>query len=114
MRRILITLTILVLFVIALSALWIFRGRQVSLFIDRFGTIETASERINSIAYEGSGTGAQQQMISLLWQPAERFSLSVRRDQERILLLCHRRATMLPLQYAGAFSVGQLHSISIL
>ncbi|PYJ38975.1 MAG: hypothetical protein DME81_04170, partial [Verrucomicrobia bacterium] len=57
MRRILITLTILVLFVIALSALWIFRGRQVSLFIDRFGTIETASERINSIAYEGSGTG---------------------------------------------------------
>src|SRR5213079_1638456 len=57
MRKILITLAILVLFVVALSALWIFRGRQVSLFIDRFGTIETASERINSIAYEGSGTG---------------------------------------------------------
>src|SRR5213592_2065846 len=56
MRRILITLAILVLFVVALSALWIFRGRQVSLFIDRFGTIETASERINLIAYEGSGT----------------------------------------------------------
>src|SRR5207248_11215883 len=57
MRRILITLAILVLFAVALSALWIFRGRQVSLFIDRFGTIETASERINSVAYEGSGTG---------------------------------------------------------
>ena len=57
MRKILITLAILVLFVVALSALWIFRGRQVSLFIDRFGTIDTASERINSIAYEGSGTG---------------------------------------------------------
>src|SRR5438046_1770697 len=57
MRRILVTLTILVFFVVALSALWIFRGRQVSLFIDRFGTIETASERINSIAYQGSGTG---------------------------------------------------------
>lgn len=27
------------------------------MFIDRFGTIETASARINSIAYEGSGTG---------------------------------------------------------
>jgi len=57
MRRILITLAILVFFVVALSALWIFRGRQVSLFIDRFGAIETASARINSIAYEGSGTG---------------------------------------------------------
>ncbi len=57
MRRILITLGILVLFLIALSALWILRGRQISLFVDRFGTIETASTRINSIVYEGSGTG---------------------------------------------------------
>jgi hypothetical protein len=57
MRRVLITFGILVLFLIALSALWIFNGRQISLFIDRFGTIETASERISSIAYEGSGTG---------------------------------------------------------
>src|SRR6266516_6842264 len=57
MRKILITLAILVLFVVEVSALWIFRGSQVSLFIDRFGTIETASALINSIAYEGSGTG---------------------------------------------------------
>jgi hypothetical protein len=57
MRRVLITFGILVLFLIVLSAFWIFNGRQISLFIDRFGTIETASERISSIAYEGSGTG---------------------------------------------------------
>jgi hypothetical protein len=57
MRRVLITFGILVLFLIALSALWIFNGRQISLFIDRFDTIETASTRINSIVYEGSGTG---------------------------------------------------------
>src|SRR6266481_9431519 len=57
MRRILITLAILVLFVVALSATWIFRGRQISLFLDRFGTFETNSARINSIVYEGSGTG---------------------------------------------------------
>ena len=57
MRRILITLGILVLFLIALSTLWILRGRQISLFVDRFGTIETGSARINSIVYEGSGTG---------------------------------------------------------
>ena len=57
MRKILITLGILIAFVIAILATWIFGGRQVSLFLDRFGTIEMSSARINSIAYEGSGTG---------------------------------------------------------
>jgi hypothetical protein len=57
MRRILITFAILAVFVIALSALWIFGGRRVSLFLDRFGTIEMTSMKINSLAYEGSGTG---------------------------------------------------------
>jgi hypothetical protein len=57
MRRILVTLGILVLFLIALSALWVFGGRQLSLFVDRFGTIEIASSRINSVVYEGTGTG---------------------------------------------------------
>jgi hypothetical protein len=56
-RKILITLGILVAFVIAILASWIFGGRQMSLFLDRFGTIEMTSSRINSIAYEGSGTG---------------------------------------------------------
>src|SRR6184192_2408978 len=56
MRKLLIILGILVL-IVALLALWIFGGRQVSLFIDRFGTIEIASVPIHSIAYEGSGTG---------------------------------------------------------
>ena len=57
MRKILITLGILVAFVIAIVASWIFAGRQISLFLDRFGTIEMTSARINSIVYEGSGTG---------------------------------------------------------
>jgi hypothetical protein len=57
MRRILITFSILAVFAIALSALWVFDGRQISLFIDRFGTVEIASTPIRSIAYEGSGTG---------------------------------------------------------
>src|SRR4029450_10932683 len=56
-RNILITLGILVAFVIAILASWIFGGRQMSLFLDRFGTIEMTSARIDSIAYEGSGTG---------------------------------------------------------
>jgi len=57
MRKILITLAILIAFVIAILATWIFSGRQISLFLDRFGTIEITSARINSLAYEGSGTG---------------------------------------------------------
>jgi hypothetical protein len=57
MRKILITLGILIALVIAVLATWIFGGRQISLFIDRFGTIEITSAKIQSIAYEGSGTG---------------------------------------------------------
>jgi len=55
-RKILITLGIVILCVVAILALWVFYGRQFSSFIDRFATIEVASTRINSIAYEGGGT----------------------------------------------------------
>ena len=57
MRKILITLGILIAFIVAVFASWIFGGRQLSLLLDRFWTIETASSRINSVVYEGSGTG---------------------------------------------------------
>jgi hypothetical protein len=57
MRRILITFAVLVAGIAAVLATWIFGGRQFSLFIDRFGTIETVSVQVKSIAYEGSGTG---------------------------------------------------------
>jgi hypothetical protein len=57
MRKTLITLGIFIALVIAILATWIFEGRQVSLLLDRFVTIEMTSARINSIAYEGSGTG---------------------------------------------------------
>ena len=40
-----------------LAGLWIFRGREISSFIDRYWTVETQSEPIQSIAYEGNGTG---------------------------------------------------------
>jgi hypothetical protein len=57
MRKVLITLGILIVFGIAILASWIFCGRQISFFLDRFGTIEVTSARINSIAYQGNGTG---------------------------------------------------------
>src|SRR5262249_57806000 len=55
-RKLLIIVGLLV-FVVALVALWIFGGHQASMFIDRFGTIEITSVPIHSVAYEGSGTG---------------------------------------------------------
>jgi hypothetical protein len=57
MRKVLITLAILVAFVIAILTAWIFGGRQISIFIDRFETIEIGSMPIHLVAYEGSGTG---------------------------------------------------------
>ena len=57
MRRILILLATLAIGAAALAALWIFRGREISSFIDRYWTVETQSAPIQSIAYEGSGTG---------------------------------------------------------
>jgi hypothetical protein len=56
-RKVLITLGILVICGVAILAAWIFGGRELSLFIDRFGTVEIKSTKVNSIAYEGSGTG---------------------------------------------------------
>ena len=57
MRRILVLFVILALFAASLAALWIFCGRQISSFLDRYWTVETNSTPIHSIAYEGGGTG---------------------------------------------------------
>jgi hypothetical protein len=56
-RKVLLTLGILLICGVAILALWILGGRQISLFVDRFETIEIASAPIHSVAYEGSGTG---------------------------------------------------------
>jgi hypothetical protein len=53
MRKILIALLI----VVALAVLWLWRGRDLVTLADRFKTIETSSRSVDSITYEGSGTG---------------------------------------------------------
>jgi hypothetical protein len=57
MRKILITLAVFIAVAIPFLAPWIFYGHQISLLLDRFGTIEMSSARINSIAYQGNGNG---------------------------------------------------------
>ena len=57
MRRILILFVTVAVAAAALAALWIFLGREISSFIDRYWTVEGRSQPIQSIAYEGSGSG---------------------------------------------------------
>lgn len=52
MRKILIIL----LLVIILAVLWLWRGRDLSILIDRFYVNTTSSRPIKTIAYDGSGT----------------------------------------------------------
>ena len=57
MRKFLIVLVILILLVIGGGAIWIFGGRQLSLSLDRFRAIETVVTPIETISYEGNGSG---------------------------------------------------------
>ena len=57
MRRILILFVALAVAAAATAALWIFKGREISSFIDRYWTVESRSAPIQSVGYEGSGTG---------------------------------------------------------
>jgi hypothetical protein len=57
MRKFLIALVILILVMIGGGAAWIFGGRPLSLRIDRFKTVQTGFTPIETISYEGSGSG---------------------------------------------------------
>ena len=57
MRRILILLVIVAVCAASFAALWIFRGGEISSFIDRYWTVEIQSTQIHSVAYEGNGSG---------------------------------------------------------
>jgi hypothetical protein len=57
MRRLFFILVTVAIGAAALAALWIFRGREISSFIDHYWTVETRSAPIRSITYEGNGTG---------------------------------------------------------
>jgi len=135
MRKSLITLAMVVGCVVAAAATWIFCGRQLSLLVDRYWTVETAFLPIHSVGYEGSGTGGilvvNDVSLSLndvgpglsvsigstkdnqfALRAAARFSLSVRwhprpRTAATVLLPCRLRAIMLSSRRVTAFLVGR-------
>jgi hypothetical protein len=93
MRRILVLLVIVAAGAAALAALWIFRGREISSFIDRVWTIETRSGPIQSIAYEGNGTGGILIVNDLslsLNEVGTRLALSVGSTKDHQLALATR------------------------
>jgi len=57
MGKFLLKLLILIFVLGTMSIVWLFGGRQLSLFADSFRTTETAAAPITSLVYEGSGTG---------------------------------------------------------
>ncbi|PYK84949.1 MAG: hypothetical protein DME41_00945, partial [Verrucomicrobia bacterium] len=54
MRRLVFVFLIII---VTMSILWLWRGRDLSMLIDRFELIETSSRPIKTITYEGNGTG---------------------------------------------------------
>jgi hypothetical protein len=57
MRKILITLVIVIALIVTMSILWMVGGREISMFVDRFKMAEVKSESVQSIGYEGTGDG---------------------------------------------------------
>jgi len=57
MLRTLIGVAVIVALLGAILILWVLAGQRISLFLDRFGKNEIGSEPVESISYNGSGTG---------------------------------------------------------
>src|SRR6516164_1081709 len=61
MRKLLIAL----LLVIILAGFWLWRGRDLTLLIDRFETIQSSSRSVDAISYNGTGNDGTLQVGDL-------------------------------------------------
>jgi hypothetical protein len=105
MRKIVIRLSIVVVFIVTISILWIFAGRHLSLLVDRVGTIETVSQPIKSISYEGSGVGGLLQLNDLA------LSLTTPNQQSPSPNIGTTKDEQLALSFGGkVFAFGPLRS----
>jgi hypothetical protein len=57
MRKIHVTIGVLIAVAVILAMVWLSAGRKISVVADRFGTITTSSVPIRSVIYKGSGNG---------------------------------------------------------
>jgi hypothetical protein len=106
-RKILLILTIVVVVVAALSISWIAAGCQISLFVDRFGTVEARSTAIKSIIYEGNGSGG------ILHADDLELSLNASGPSELQVNIGTTKDNQLALSFAGkVFPFGPVRSTS--
>lgn len=57
MRRIILRTLLVVVTLAAVGLCWIFGGRQLSLFVDRFGTVEVSRTPVTQFGYDGAERG---------------------------------------------------------
>jgi hypothetical protein len=85
-RRVLIALAIVIAVVAAISISWIWGGRQISLWLDRFATAEIKTLALSSIVYEGADTAGFFRMDEIILgttAPDNRpFPISIRSDAQ--------------------------------
>ena len=55
-------LLLAIVFILALTLFWLWRGRDLVTLADRFGTIQTSVRPIKTIAYNGEGSGGSLQV----------------------------------------------------
>ena len=68
------------LIIVAATVLWLWRGRDVVTFTDRFKTIETASHSVDTITYNGRNSAASSKVLDLLWNQVVLYPAETRSD----------------------------------
>ena len=107
MRRIFIRGAVLVAALLGLLSLWIFAGRSLSLFLDRFITAHMESRSIDQVAYEGSEFGGTIEIAGTPFSTAGRdlkpFPLTFQQDpQHRFILFWGGKSFLLgPISSRG-------------
>jgi hypothetical protein len=91
MRRFIFRSLLVALCAIAIGAVWIFAGRQLSLLIDRFGTREIERIPITELRYEGAATGGHFRfgtaVLGATGADSRPFALSVTADRAKNLIV---------------------------
>jgi hypothetical protein len=96
MRKILSGIAIFAAVVLPILIVWICDGQRLSLFLDRFGTIESTSTSIRTIQYQGNGTDGilrvndLQLSLTSVDPQVESLSVGTTKDGELALALSGR------------------------
>ncbi|MEY2564541.1 MAG: hypothetical protein QOH88_2734 [Verrucomicrobiota bacterium] len=90
MRRAFFRIALLVVGLVAISLFWILGGRQLALFVDRFGTAEIARIPVTGLNYHGAGSGGtlfiEEKILTANGVDDRPFPLRIARDNGKLVL----------------------------